>query len=62
VFPNEKCELLAGCTEERRAGRRAAQKGSAVGCEKGRDGLQKRVDLWTAFSAAQFDVQPASPP
>ena len=35
-FPNEKRELLAGCTEDRRAGRRAALKGGPAGCGKGR--------------------------
>ena len=30
---------LAGCTEDRRAGRRAAQKGGAAGCGKGRSSL-----------------------
>jgi len=35
VFPNEKCELSAGCTEDRSAYRRAAQNGCLAGCRKG---------------------------
>jgi len=42
VFPNEKRELSAGCTEDRRAGRRAVQKGGPAGCGKERGGLHKR--------------------
>jgi len=54
VFPNEKCELSAGCTEDRRAGRRAAEKGG-TGCRKGQlSGLP--------FSAVQLNVQLAGPP
>jgi len=49
VFPNEKCELSAGCTEDRRAGRQAAQKGGLAGCGKGRGGLQKRVAIRPAL-------------
>jgi len=49
VFPNEKRELSAGCTEDRRAGRQAAQKGIPAGCEKGRGGLRKRVAFWPAL-------------
>ena len=51
VFPNEKCKLSAGCTEDRRAGRWAAQTSSGpAGCGKGRGGLQKRA----AFRPALF--------
>jgi len=50
VFPNEECELLAGCTEDRRVGRRTArQKGGSTGCEKGRGVLQKRAALRPAL-------------
>jgi len=41
--------------QDRRAGRQAAQKGGAAGCEKGQP-------CGPAFSAAQFNVQPAGPP
>ena len=44
MFPNEKHELLVGCTEDKTEGR-AAQKDGAAGCEKGRGGLQKRAAL-----------------
>jgi len=49
VFPNEKCEFSAGCTEDRRAGRRAAQKDVPAGCGKGWAGLQKRATLRPAL-------------
>ena len=35
VFPNEKREFSAGCTEDRRAGRRTARKGGPAGCRIG---------------------------
>jgi len=35
VFPNEKHEFSAGCTEDRRAGRKAAEKGGPAGYRKG---------------------------
>jgi len=49
VFPNEKRELSAGCTEDRRVDWWAAQKGIPEGCGKGRDGLQKRAALRPAL-------------
>jgi len=48
MFPNEKRELSVDYTEDKTE-RRAAQKGGAAGCEKGRGGLQKRAALWTAL-------------
>jgi len=63
MFPNEKCELSAGCTEDKTEGR-AAQKSGAAGCEKGRGGLQKRGAVRTALfrSPVSLDVQPAGTP
>jgi len=40
VLPNKKSELSAGCTEDRRAGQRAAQKGGPAGCGKRQGELQ----------------------
>jgi len=58
VFSNEKHEFSAGCTEDKRAGRRAAQKGrlhkKAV-CNKGHPSS-------LPVSAAQLNVQPARLP
>jgi len=48
VFPNEKREFSAGCTEDR-TGRRTAQKGGPAGCGEGRGGLQKMAALWPAL-------------
>jgi len=53
VFRNEKRKLSADCTEDRRAGRRAAEKGGA-GCRKGQLS-------GPPFSAAQLTVQPTGP-
>ena len=65
VFPNEKCELSAGCTDDRRAGRRPALKGGGpAGCGKGRGGPQKRAALRPASVCsplARPSVQLASP-
>ena len=47
-------DRLAGCTEDRRAGRRAAEKSGA--------GSRKEQLSGLPFSAAKFHVQPASPP
>jgi len=53
VFPNEKCELSAGCTEDRKAGQQAAQKGCGqVGCRKGQPS-------GPPFSTAELTVQSA---
>jgi len=52
VFPNEKRELSVGCTENRRVGRWAAEKGGPA--EKG--GLEMCRTLACPV------VQPASPP
>jgi len=49
VFPNDKREFSAGCTEDRRASQQAAQKDGLVGCEKGWGGLQKRAALRPAL-------------
>jgi len=38
-----------GCTEDRRAGRQAAQKRGVAGCGKVLGELQKRAALWTAL-------------
>jgi len=57
VFPNEKRERLAGCTEDRRAGRRAAQKVRRA-AEKGGMGCRKRQPSGPPFYAAQLTVQP----
>ena len=62
VFPNEKCEFLAGCIGVRRAGWHTAQKGGPAGCRKGQGGLQERATLLPALSTAQLNVQPAGPP
>jgi len=49
MFPNEKPDLSVGCTEDRRVGRRATQKGGPEGCGKGWGGLQKRAALRPAL-------------
>jgi len=56
VFPNEKREFLAGCTEDERG---AAQKGGPAGCEKGQaGGLQKGSPALSLI----VNAQPAGPP
>jgi len=57
---NEKRELLVGCTEDRRAGRRAAQKGGPAGYRKRRNGLQKRAAL--PFSQPSLMCSPLARP
>jgi len=49
VFPNEKREFSVGCTEDRRVGRRTAQKGRPAGCGNEWDGLLKKAALWPAL-------------
>jgi len=64
VFPNEKCELPAGCTEDRRAGQQAAQKRGLAGCGNRRGGLQKKAVHWAVLQCslpACPSVQLASP-
>jgi len=58
VFPNEKRELSAGCTEDR-TGRRAALKGGPVGCEKG--STPARPFLQTSLLCIPPNVQPTGP-
>jgi len=53
---------LAGCTEDRRAGRWTAEKGGPAGYGKGRDVLQKRAALRPPFSLGHLSVKPAGPP
>jgi len=44
-FPNEKHELAAGCTENRRAGQQVVPKGGLADCGKGRGRLPERAAL-----------------
>jgi len=62
VFPNEKRELSAGCTEYKRVGWQAAQNSGPVSCRKGRGGLQKRAALQPALSRSPAYCAAPSPP
>jgi len=57
-FPNEKHELSAGCTENRRVGQQAVPKGGLADCGKGRGRLRKGQPSGMPFSTAQLNVQP----
>ena len=54
VFPNEKREFSAGCTEDRRADRRAAEKGSPLACHFPQPS-------WMCSLPSRLNVQPTGP-
>jgi len=62
VFPNEKREFSAGCTEDRRAGRRATVKGGA-GCRKEQAALALPFPQPSLLCSppARLSVQPTGP-
>jgi len=64
MFPNEKRELSAGCTEDKTKEWAGGLHKKAVrrATKKGRAGCRKRQPSGSPFSADQFNVQPAGSP